>query len=237
MAAILAQERAIPYFRIAPPLRIKMAGMIPVIVLAAGSSTRMGKPKGTLPCPGGGTFLTRIATTFLEAGADDVVVVVGQDGQALIENFETSGLPVRFVENQTHAAGQLTSLVAGLQLVDRPGVLATLVTLVDIPLVSADTVRAVIDRYLKTRVPIVRPTSGVRHGHPLLIGRSLFDAIRHAKPETSAKPVVRAHASVVGDIEIDDEGAFTDVDTPADYENLIRVSGAVGARTRNLERR
>lgn len=210
-----------------------MAGMIPAIVLAAGGSTRMGRPKATLPCPGGGTFLTRIVTTFLEAGADDVVVVVGKDGEAVIEQFKVSRLPARFVENQRHEAGQLTSVVAGLHLVDRPGVIGTLVTLVDIPLVSADTVRAVIDRYLKTRVPIVRPTSGARHGHPLLIDRSLFDAIRHAQPETGAKPIVREHASRLGDLEIVDEGAFADVDTPADYENLIRAFGGADARTRN----
>lgn len=207
-----------------------MAGMIPVIVLAAGSSTRMGKPKATLPCPGGGSFLTRIVTTFLEAGADDVVVVVGQHSQAVIEQFTASGLSARFVENQMHEAGQLTSLIAGLQVVDRPGVRGTLVTLVDIPLVSAGTVRAVIDRYLKARVPIVRPTSGARHGHPLLIDRSLFDAIRHANPETGAKPIVRQHASRLGDLEIEDEGAFTDVDTPADYEKLIKALGGAGAR-------
>ena len=70
-----------------------------------------------------------------------------------------SGLPARFVVNRDYDRGQLSSLLAGLDVVDRPGVAAVLVTLVDVPLVSAATVRAVIDCYRRTRAPIVRPTS------------------------------------------------------------------------------
>ena len=115
--------------------------MIPAIVLAAGTSTRMGRPKATLPLPGGGTFLTRIVHTFLEAGVDDVVVVVGHQAAAVVEAFAASGLAARFVDNLAYEQGQLTSLLAGLQVVDRPGVAAALVTLVDVPLVSSATVQ------------------------------------------------------------------------------------------------
>jgi len=195
--------------------------VIPAIVLAAGRSTRMGRAKASLPLDSGETFLTRIVRTFLEAGVDDVVVVVGHDADAIAASFAPSGLPARLVMNREYERGQLSSLVAGLGVVDRPGVAAALVTLVDVPLVSAATVRAVVDRYRATRAAIVRPTSGTRHGHPLLIDRGLFGEIRSADPSAGAKPIVRAHASADGDIEIADEGAFTDVDTPDEYERLI----------------
>jgi CTP:molybdopterin cytidylyltransferase MocA len=198
-----------------------MAFVIPAIVLAAGRSSRMGRAKATLPVDGGDTFLTRIVRTFRGAGVDDVIVVVGHDADAVAGSFSESGLPARFVVNAEYDRGQLSSLVAGLSVVDRPGVAAVLVTLVDVPLVSAATVRAVIDRYRLTRVPIVRPTSGGRHGHPLLIDRSLFDALRRADPVAGAKPIVRAHASPEGDVEIADEGAFTDVDTEEDYRRMV----------------
>ena len=119
----------------------------------------------------------------------------GIDAREIAESFSASGLRARFVVNPNYDRGQLSSLVAGLAVVDRPGVVAALVTLVDVPLVSADTVRAVIDCYRRTHAPVVRPTSGTRHGHPLLIDRSLFAALRAAEPEAGAKPVVRAHAS------------------------------------------
>lgn len=198
-----------------------IALMIPAIVLAAGRSSRMGRAKAMLPVADGDSFLTRIVRTFLEAGVDDVVVVVGHDAEAIVAEFTTSGLPARFVVNRDYDRGQLSSLVAGLGVTDRPGVTAVLVTLVDVPLVSAATVRAVIARYRATHAAVVRPTSGTRHGHPLLIARSLFAELRAADPSTGAKPIVRAHASVEGDLNIADEGAFTDIDTAEDYARAI----------------
>jgi molybdenum cofactor cytidylyltransferase len=206
--------------------------VIPAIVLAAGRSSRMGRAKATLPVGDGHTFLTRIIRTLLDAGVDDVIVVLGHDADLIASSFSESGLPARFVVNRDYDRGQLSSLVAGLNAVDRPGVAAVLLTLVDVPLVSESTVRAVIDRYRRTRAPIVRPTSGDRHGHPLLIDRSVFDALRAADPAAGAKPVVRAHASAVGDIAIEDEGAFLDVDTEEEYRKTIacRFGGAADDR-------
>ena len=181
----------------------------------------MGQAKAILPVAGGDSFLTRIVRTFLDAGVDDVVVVVGHDAEAIVTEFTTTGLPARFVVNRDYDRGQLSSLVAGLGVTDRPGVTAVLVTLVDVPLVSAATVRAVIERYRLTRAPVVRPTSGARHGHPLLIDRSLFAELRAADPAAGAKPIVRAHASAQGDIDIEDEGAFTDIDTVEDYARAL----------------
>ncbi|MBI3490364.1 MAG: nucleotidyltransferase family protein [Acidobacteria bacterium] len=208
MAAILAQGATIAY-------------VIPVIVLAAGRSSRMGRAKASLPLDGDETFLTRIVRTFLDAGVDDVVVVVGHEADEIVGTFAASGLPARFVVNRDYDGGQLTSLVAGLGVVDRPGVMAVLVTLVDVPLVAVETVRAVVDCYRRTHAPIVRPTWGARHGHPLLIDRSLFAELRAADPSTGAKPIVRAHASPAGDIAIEDEGAFLDIDTEDDYRRAL----------------
>jgi molybdenum cofactor cytidylyltransferase len=199
-----------------------MTFVIPAIVLAAGRSSRMGRPKATLPLGDGDTFLSRIVRTFLEAGVDDVIVVVGHDADAIAQSMAEAAVRARLVLNPHYDRGQLSSILAGLAVVDRPGVAATLVTLVDVPLVSADTVRAVLDCYRRTRVPIVRPTSGSRHGHPLLIDRALFPALRAAEPEAGAKPIVRAHASAAGDIAIADEGAFTDIDTEQEYRKWVR---------------
>jgi molybdenum cofactor cytidylyltransferase len=205
-----------------------MTIVVPAIVLAAGRSSRMGRPKATLPAGDGETFLTRIVRTFLESGVDDVIVVVGHDADAIAASFSESGLPARFVVNREYDQGQLSSLLAGLNAIDRPGVSAMLVTLVDVPFVSAATVRAVVDSYRRTRAPIVRPTSRGRHGHPLLIERSLFDALRTADMSAGAKPIVRAHASTIGDIAIDDEGAFTDIDTEEEYRNTIAARFGAG---------
>ncbi len=195
--------------------------MIPAVVLSAGASTRMGRPKANLPLAAGDTFLSRIVCTLLDAGIDDVVVVVGHEAEAIVSEFSRTGLAARFVHNPDFASGQFSSIIAGLRAIDRPGVAAMLLTLVDVPLVMPATVRAVIERYRRTHAPVVRPTSGSRHGHPVLIDRSVFGALRRADPVAGAKPVVRAHASAAGDVESEDEGAFADVDTPAEYERLL----------------
>jgi CTP:molybdopterin cytidylyltransferase MocA len=195
--------------------------MIPAIVLAGGKSTRMGRPKATLPLGPSQTFLGRIVRTFEQAGVEDVLVVLGHEPGPVEASLAAQGLWPRIVLNPDYEQGQLSSLLAGLRVADRPGVEAVLVTLVDVPLVAAETVRAVRDRFVATRVPIVRPVQGDRHGHPVLVSRALFDAIRAADPERGAKPVIRAGVSATGDVEVADEGAFFDVDTPEDYTRAL----------------
>jgi molybdenum cofactor cytidylyltransferase len=194
--------------------------VIPAIVLAAGTSSRMGRSKATLPLDGGDTFVTRIVRTFGKAGVSDVIIVVGHNADAVVDALSGTDLSATFVENPDYTQGQLSSLLAGLRVVDRPGVVASLVTLVDVPLIAVSTVRAVVNRYLATHAPVVRPVRGAEHGHPVLFDRSLFDALRHADPGLGAKAVVRAHASARGDVLVDDEGAFADADTPTEYERL-----------------
>jgi len=197
--------------------------VIPAIVLAAGKSSRMGRPKATLRLDGGDTFVTRIVKTFAAAGISDVIIVVGHDAGAVIDAFAGTDLSATFVTNADYEQGQLSSLLAGLRIVDRPGVVASLLTLVDVPLIGVSTVRAVVDRYRATRAPIVRPVRGAEHGHPVLIDRSLFDALRHADPREGAKGVVRSHASAAGDVAVQDAGAFADADTPVEYERLRSI--------------
>jgi len=203
-----------------------MASMIPAIVLAAGRSSRMGRAKATLPIDDRDTFLTRIVRTLLDADVDDVVVVLGHEADAIADSFSQSGLPGRLVVNPQYDLGQLSSLRAGLALVDRPGIVAALVTLVDVPLVTSATVRAVLERYRETHAPVVRPISGARHGHPLLVDRSLFDALRAGDDRSGAKPIVRAHATPAGDVPVADEGAFADIDTIEDYRRVIGLPTA-----------
>ncbi len=204
--------------------------MIPALVLAAGRSSRMGRAKATLPVDERDTFLSRIVRTFLAADIDDVVVVLGHDAEAIAGSFTTSCLPARFALNRDYDRGQLSSIRAGLAVIDRPGVTALLLTLVDVPLVSEWTVRSIVARFRETGAPVVRPVNGGRHGHPILIDRSLFDLIRSSDDEHGLKPIVRAHASAAGDVAVDDEGAFVDIDTIDEYQQMIGREGLAGRR-------
>jgi molybdenum cofactor cytidylyltransferase len=193
--------------------------MVVGIILAAGASSRMGRPKALLPI-GQDSFVTRVCRTLLEAGVDDLVVVAGPEHAAVAEAVRVAGLTVRVVGNPRRDDGQLSSVLAGLAVADRPGVDAVLVHLVDAPLVRPETARAVLDAFRRTHAPVVRPEAGGRHGHPVLFSRRVFDDLRRADPAVGAKAVVRAHAADACDVPVDDEGACQDIDTPEDYARL-----------------
>ena len=193
--------------------------MIPAIVLAGGRSSRMGRPKALLPIGDDETFFDRITRTLVEAGLDEVVVVVGADARA-IRATAAPRAGVRIVDNPDHERGQLTSLVAGLAAIGGNAE-AALVTLIDVPLVSTLTVRALLTEWRTRPAPIIRPVSNGRHGHPVIFDRTLFAELRAADPRQGAKLVVRAHAAAIVEVPVEDEGAFTDIDTLEDYERVF----------------
>lgn len=204
------------------PRRDADALMVLAIVLAAGRSSRMGRLKPLLPLHGGETCVSRLVRVLREGGADDVLIVLGHQAGAIRAAIDAHRLPAHVVENPAYDAGQLSSLLAALSLADRPGVAAVLVAPVDMPFVSAATVRTVIDTYRRTGAPIVRPAWQGLHGHPVLFDRRLFVELRQTNPSAGARAVVRAHAGDSVDVTVEDEGAFVDIDTPADYEEALR---------------
>ncbi len=199
--------------------------MIPAIVLAAGKSSRMGRTKALLPIgTSNETFLTRIIRVLREAGIDGVVVVIGGDAAAVRASLPCDDASLDAVENQGYEQGQLSSLLVGLAAVEQryDNLDAVMVTLVDLPLISAATVRSVLDAFRShADAPLVRPRRANRFGHPVIFNRSIFGELRRADPSTGAKPVVRAHATEEVNVDVDDDGAFIDIDTPEDYARCV----------------
>ena len=199
--------------------------MIPAIVLAAGASTRMGRPKALMPWPanrdgrpGERTFVRTILDALRNGGVTEAVVVIRQGDTAVADEIAAAGFG-HAVTNPRADLGQLTSLLAGLDAVDVPGVDAVLVTLVDVPLITAATVRLLCARAPASPAAVVRAVHHGRHGHPVVFKRALFGALRHADPAVGAKAVMRA--ATIEDVEVDDPGVVEDVDTPDDYRRLV----------------
>jgi molybdenum cofactor cytidylyltransferase len=199
--------------------------MIPALVLAAGKSSRMGRTKALLSVGSSGeTFLHRIIRVLRDGGVEAVVVVIGGDAAAVRASLPRDDAQISAVENPRYEEGQLSSLLVGLAAVEQryDNVEAVMMTLVDLPLISAATVRVVRDAFLANPgAPLVRPRRGGRHGHPVIFNRSIFGELRRADPSTGAKPVVHAHAAEEVNVDVDDEGAFIDIDTPQDYDQFI----------------
>jgi CTP:molybdopterin cytidylyltransferase MocA len=186
------------------------------IILAAGASRRMGRPKALLPVDPDGTFVARIHATLTAAGLDRLVVVV----RAELEDDIARAVPhARLAVNDAPERGQLSSLLVGIDALAPSD--AVLVTLIDLPLVHTETVRRIVDAWRRTRAPLVRPICAGHHGHPVIFGPPLLTDLRAADQASGAKPVVRAYAAAAVDVPVDDPGTVRDVDTPKDYSDMV----------------
>jgi molybdenum cofactor cytidylyltransferase len=204
--------------------------MIGAVVLAAGASSRMGRPKAALPLGvQGQTVLSRGVASLLAAGVPGVVVVAGAHPEAIRLALRLRDRRVRVVDNPAWREGQLSSLLSGLAALDGPVLEAMLMTLVDVPLVEPDTIRRLMRTWRETGAPIVRPARDDEHGHPVLFDRRVFPELRAADPARGAKPVVHAHAAALVNVPVSDDGAFLDLDTPADYERALALAARAGA--------
>src|SRR6185503_5482720 len=196
--------------------------MISAIVLAAGASSRMGQAKAALPLgQTGETVVARVIRTLIDGGVPNVVVVAGAHIDAVRHAMPAHEPRARVIEHAGWQQGQLSSLLAGLRAIDDPLLEAAVVTLVDVQMVSPLTVAAVISEWRRSRAPIVRPAKGDRHGHPVIFDRTVFADLRSANPNIGAKAVFAIHKDRIVNVEVNDPGAFDDIDTPGDYERLI----------------
>ena len=197
--------------------------MLAAIILAAGDSTRMGRPKALLPDTDGRPFVARVVRTFAEAGVRDVIIVAGSQHAAIVDAIAADRPPVTpvFVTNSQPSLGQLASLRIGLSVATKLDVDGVLVTPVDIPMVRPSTVRELVRVWERTRAPIVRPAVGERHGHPVLFACAVFDALRSAPLASGARTVVHAWGDRLVNVPVDDPGCLFDIDTPADYDTIV----------------
>lgn len=200
--------------------------MIPAVVLAAGLSLRMRRSKSLLAAaPDGTTFVARLTRTLHEAGTADVLVVGREEDEPLRREVDRLGTGYRYVVNTNADLGQLSSLIAGLNAADRPGVRGILVTPVDAPFIRSSTVAALLARFTETSATIVRATFRGRHGHPVIFGRGVFDDLRRADHAVGAKAVLRAHRAAIVDVDTSDPGVVHDIDHPEEYERVLKELG------------
>jgi molybdenum cofactor cytidylyltransferase len=193
------------------------------IVLAAGQSTRMGRPKALLPCPPAGrTFVTQIIHTLREGGLTTIAVVGRANDHDLSREVGRATPAVSYVENPSPELGQLSSLLAGIAFAEARGTAAgVLVVPVDMPLIRPETVRTVLDTFGATVEPVLRATYHGRHGHPVIFRADVFPALRSADLAVGARAVLHQDPSRVRNLEVDDPGVLRDFDWPAEYRGLF----------------
>jgi molybdenum cofactor cytidylyltransferase len=188
------------------------------VVLAAGASRRMGKPKQLLQFRGT-TLLRRVVEEALGSSLSRVLVVVG--AHALVAEAALTGLSVEIVENVNWAQGQGSSVAAGVRaLRDRaPDTTGVVLLLSDQPLVTASCIDLLITTHRTTGSLIVACRRGDRLDAPALLSFAFFDELAALRNDACAKDILRRNESRA--LGIDLPGAELDVDTPEDYQRLI----------------
>jgi xanthine/CO dehydrogenase XdhC/CoxF family maturation factor/CTP:molybdopterin cytidylyltransferase MocA len=188
------------------------------IVLAAGRSERMGRPKPLLP-HGERSFLRAAVETLADGGCAMVAVVVASREAEL----EARSAGAAVVWNDATASEQVDSLRLGLGAADDV-VTGALVLPVDHPLVAMATVDALLAAHAARPDAIVRPTRGGRPGHPTLFPRSVWPALLDADLPAGARSLVEDPTTETLDVPVEDDGVLADVDTPSAYERYLGSS-------------
>lgn len=188
------------------------------VILAAGSSSRMGSPKQTLQFHGE-SLLRRSALAALGAGCRPVIVVTGAHSE--LSRRELNGLNVREVLNTRWETGMASSIRAGVEgLISADAdVAAAVFILCDQPHVTADVISGLVAAHLATGRPVIASTYGGSFGVPALFSRTLFAELTRLEGRSGAKEVINRHASEAHFLPF--QGGEVDVDTPDDFSRLI----------------
>jgi molybdenum cofactor cytidylyltransferase len=202
------------------------------VILAAGSSTRMGRDKALLPwppladgIPAVNTFLGA-AIDLLQQQTDLVLVVAGKNAELLEPVCDAHG--AFLIVNLDPARGQFSSIQIGLREVlnrgrdaallapvDRPPVLPGTIQSLRAALLNADTdVWAVVPEVLREGVSV--------HGHPILLGRDMMEQFLRAPANAVARDIEHLHQQHIHYVVVTDPRVAANIDTPDDYERLLR---------------
>jgi molybdenum cofactor cytidylyltransferase len=197
-------------------------------MLSAGFSFRMGRDKALLAWPPQAS-VGSWRDTFLGAAIErlgsvcDLVIVVGGANSATLAPLVSSSGADALVVNPDPQRGQFSSLRIGLQEVLNRGRDAAFVALVDRPPASRSTYERLRRKFLERNddcLAVVPEYSG-KHGHPIVIGREMIEAMLRAPEESNAREVMHAHQERITYITVNDPFVTTNINTEEDYNRLL----------------
>jgi len=187
---------------------------IAAIVLAAGLSRRMGRPKLVLPWYGT-TVIESVVNKLTQADLQEIIVVTGASHQQVSQVLAETN--VKLVFNPSYRQdSMLISLKCSLDVVSDQAE-AILVVLGDQPQIETDVVSSVIAEYLASGAELVVPSYRMRRGHPWLAARSFWPQIWQTAANTTLRDLLNQNAEKIAYVNVETESILKDLDTPEDY--------------------
>lgn len=192
--------------------------MLAAVILSGGESRRMGSPKALLPYQGR-PFLQHLLEITQHPKIGARRIVLGADAEEIARSVRLD--PAEVVVNAEWEKGQLSSIQAAVRSLP-PDTDGMLLCLVDHPLVSADLVSQLIEKFYASRAPIVVPAYEGRRGHPVIFSAALYDELLAAPLEVGARAVVRAHTGEIASVPTSEQGVILNLNDP---EALKKLTG------------
>ncbi len=190
--------------------------MISAVVLAAGLSRRMGKPKLLLPL-GSKTIIEHVVEHVLKARAAEIIVVLGANGREIRQVL--SGYAVKCIENPRYAEGQGTSVAAGAAAVS-PYAGGILFLTGDQPLVSPWLMNRLIDEFTNSEALILKHGG---KGTPAIFNIKLRDELMRLSGDAGGKQLMEKYKNEVQTVPVDPGSMTMDVDTEEDYQKIRQM--------------
>ncbi len=199
------------------------------VILAAGTSTRMGTVKQLLKLDGR-PLLQHVLDSVRASGVKEIILVLGFSAEAIRREIEVEN--VRVVVNQNYQRGMGTSLRAGLSAVDQQAE-GALIVLADQPFVRPATLDHLIAEHQRSKPQIVIPTYRGFRGNPVLLDRSVFPEVMALDADMGCRAIFGDHPNGILKVPVDDVGILLDIDRKSDFDALGRV-GSRAEREKTL---
>ena len=190
-----------------------------IVLLAAGASSRLGKPKQLLPYEGT-TLLKHAVQLAVDAALKPIVIVVGANANIL--NIEIEESQANIVMNETWQEGMASSIRTGLQkmLELEPTINSVIMMVCDQPFVTVQLLQDLMAKHIETGKPIIASNYKNNLGTPALFDATIFSELMQLKGDTGAKKILNNHPEWVA--AIDFPMGEIDIDTEEDYKKLLQ---------------
>jgi len=189
-----------------------------IVILAAGSSSRLGKPKQLLAI-GGKTLLQRVCDAAIAAQLTPIIVVLGANSDKIL--MQDNDNRVAFVVNENWEQGMSSSIIAGLKAITihEIQIQNLIISVCDQPYISSDLFASLIKKQNETKKGIIASEYGGINGTPVLFAHKYFNDLMRLTGENGAKGLIRSHATDLATVKF--ELGNIDIDTEGDYQALL----------------
>lgn len=190
--------------------------MISGILLAAGTSSRMGKENKLLLPYEGKMLLMRALETLKNSNLGEIIVVLGYEYEILKPLLINSGVKIGI--NHQYASGQTSSIKNGLKLINQDSS-AFMICLSDMPYLTCENINALIEEYktIHNSQGILQPWNKIRPGNPVIFSIKYYDELLNCEDPNGCKSVIERFKNELYYFKTEDQAYFFDIDTKEEY--------------------